>query len=146
MDSKERTATLQEILAGNIANKARIAELNKELERVKGEGRILQSALKALVAEENVRRGKATYEPVVVMNEAAAYQLTIEPTDEPVVGDWGALYAYIKTTGAWELLHKRISQTAIRERWQEGTDVPGIKHNVQDELHIRKLTTGKKQT
>ncbi len=36
------------------------------------------------------------------------------------------LYAYIKETGSFDLLQRRVSLTGVRERWQEGNEVPGV--------------------
>lgn len=44
----------------------------------------------------------------------------------PNVVDWDKVYAYIKKNDAWELLHRRISITACKERWDNKKDVPGV--------------------
>lgn len=44
----------------------------------------------------------------------------------PTAKDWDAIYAYIKKTGAWELLHKRLSSTACNERWAAKRTIPGV--------------------
>lgn len=49
----------------------------------------------------------------------------------PAVKDWPKLYAYIKKNDAFELLQKRVTESAVEERWENGTDVPGVeKFNV----------------
>ena len=45
---------------------------------------------------------------------------------EPVATDWPALYDYIKETGHWEFLHKRVTSTAIKEHWNAGETIPGV--------------------
>ena len=40
--------------------------------------------------------------------------------------DWTAIYAYIQKTGAFELLHKRLTNTAIAERLENNDPVPGV--------------------
>ena len=42
------------------------------------------------------------------------------------VSDWTKLQAYIKRTGAFELLSKRLSQEAVTERWEAKQQVPGV--------------------
>lgn len=54
-------------------------------------------------------------------------RVTISGKDVPQVEDWTKFHAYVKKTGAFELLQKRLSDTAINERWDEGKDVPGVK-------------------
>lgn len=43
------------------------------------------------------------------------------------VTDWPTFYAYIQKNKAWDLLQKRPSITAIRERWNANKDIPGVK-------------------
>lgn len=44
----------------------------------------------------------------------------------PEVQDWDELYKYIKRKGEWDLLQRRPSLTAFRERWDNGKSVPGV--------------------
>ena len=52
----------------------------------------------------------------------------IETKEVPQVEDWEVLQKYVKRTGAFELLQRRLSDTAIKERWEAGKEVPGVKH------------------
>jgi len=45
---------------------------------------------------------------------------------EPIAMDWPQVWAYIAEHEAWELLHKRITVTAVKERWDAGEEVPGV--------------------
>lgn len=56
----------------------------------------------------------------------------------PNVADWTAVHAYVKKTGAFELLHKRISVEAWRERVDAGQPVPGITPFSDTKLGLRK--------
>lgn len=42
------------------------------------------------------------------------------------VTDWSELYAYILKTGSFDLLHKRVSDTAYRDRLEQKEVVPGV--------------------
>lgn len=53
---------------------------------------------------------------------------TITTKDTPSVVDWEAFRAYVKKNNAWELIQKRVSDTAVRERWEEGVELPGVEH------------------
>jgi hypothetical protein len=44
----------------------------------------------------------------------------------PRVNDWDKLYKFIKKTGAFDLLQRRLIDTAIKERWDNGKEVPGV--------------------
>ena len=50
----------------------------------------------------------------------------IKSTTQYNVKDWQKLYALIKRDDAFELLHKRISSTAVRERFKNGGFVEGV--------------------
>lgn len=45
---------------------------------------------------------------------------------KPTVEDWDSFYAYVKKTGAFELLQRRLSETAVKERWDDDKVVPGV--------------------
>ena len=47
-------------------------------------------------------------------------------TKEPKANDWPAIYEYIRETGSFELLHRRLANLAIKERWEAGESIPGI--------------------
>jgi hypothetical protein len=40
--------------------------------------------------------------------------------------NWGKIYEHIAETGQFELLQRRISVSACRERWDLGEKIPGI--------------------
>lgn len=45
---------------------------------------------------------------------------------KPTVEDWAKLYAHIKATGEFDLLQRRVTESAVQERWQDGNAVPGV--------------------
>lgn len=55
-------------------------------------------------------------------------RLTLPTTPEykPAVQDWRAVYDHILATGDFSLLQKRVSEAAVKERWQVDAEVPGI--------------------
>lgn len=56
----------------------------------------------------------------------------------PVVNDWNKLYEYIKEKDAWDLLQKRVSTTAYRERLDANEGVSGVEAFVVTKLSLRK--------
>lgn len=44
----------------------------------------------------------------------------------PQVADWSKLQAYIAETKDFSLLQKRMSDAAVRERWEDGVILPGV--------------------
>lgn len=50
----------------------------------------------------------------------------IESKPIPQVADWDAFYAYVRRKNAFELLQRRITESAIQERLDAKKPVPGI--------------------
>lgn len=46
---------------------------------------------------------------------------------QPAIEDWSMFYDYVAKTNQFELLHKRLSSTAFKERWDAGENIPGTK-------------------
>lgn len=51
---------------------------------------------------------------------------TVVVKDYPTVTDWDSFYKYIKKTGSFELLQRRLSEGAIKERWEGKKTIPGV--------------------
>jgi hypothetical protein len=58
-----------------------------------------------------------------------------------IATDWDKLYGYIKENDAFDLLHKRLTDTAVKLREDDGVHVPGTA--LMDYSH---LTYGKART
>jgi hypothetical protein len=58
---------------------------------------------------------------------------------QPRVEDWDLLYAHVKKHNAFELLQRRVSSTAIEERWEHGKEVPGVGHFNVVSISLNKL-------
>jgi hypothetical protein len=55
----------------------------------------------------------------------------------PIPGDgWQRIYARIARTGEWELLQKRLSSTAVRERFNLGDAIDGVQAVPVPELDL----------
>lgn len=53
-------------------------------------------------------------------------RVTIVTKEVPQVNDWDSFYKYVKKTDSFDLVQRRLADTAIKERWQEGKEVPGV--------------------
>ena len=62
----------------------------------------------------------------------------LKSSEEPVPTDWPALYDYIKATGSFEFLHKRIATVAIKEHVEAGEVIPGIGFTTVYKLTVSK--------
>lgn len=57
---------------------------------------------------------------------------------EPVAEEWPKVWAHIQETGNFDLLHKRLTITAVRERWDAGEEVPGVGRRDKYDLSVSK--------
>lgn len=63
-------------------------------------------------------------------------------TDYANVADWDAVLEFIQTKGAFEMLEKRVSKTAVRNYVENDKFVPpGVNYGTKLEVNIRKPTT-----
>jgi len=56
--------------------------------------------------------------------------------DVPHVKDWNLLYEHIKSTESWELLQRRVTPTAIADRWNMDVEIPGVERFPIESLSI----------
>lgn len=54
-------------------------------------------------------------------------RVTVVTKQVPQVEDYDKFYAYVKKTNSFDLLQKRLADSAIKERWEAGKEVPGVK-------------------
>jgi hypothetical protein len=59
-------------------------------------------------------------------------KLTLKVVEVPEVVSYPELYQYILETSSFDLLQRRLSLAGVRERWQEGLDVPGVARTLED--------------
>lgn len=57
--------------------------------------------------------------------EGRLYRLS-DKSDEPSVSDWQKFWGYILEEQDLSLLEKRVSVSAVKERWLAGETVPGV--------------------
>lgn len=50
----------------------------------------------------------------------------LQEKEKPVANDWSKLYAYIREHDAFDLLHKRITEGAVKLRQDDGIEIPGV--------------------
>lgn len=53
-------------------------------------------------------------------------RVSLKTKTKAQVENWEDLYRHIEETGSWELVQRRISETAVRDRWEQGEEVPGV--------------------
>ena len=59
--------------------------------------------------------------------------------DKPSVNDWEEVYSYIRETGSFDILQRRIGERAVKDRWDDGVKIPGIVSYPIDEISYSKM-------
>jgi len=106
-------------------NKTQIKALVAEYNTAKNE----RLALDKQSAKLKVKEDSIMDQLVAAKVESGIYgPYLLEATNKrmPRCTDWPNLYAYIQQEGAFELLHKRLTESAIMERVDAGEILPGI--------------------
>ena len=53
------------------------------------------------------------------------HSVTMAKKLHPTIVDWTQFYEYVTKTNSFDLLHKRLSSTAFKDRWDAGEIIPG---------------------
>jgi hypothetical protein len=99
----------------------------KQFEKVYNSKKKKVAELKDKLMSEMLEEGTLTY-------KAEDITASISTSVVPTVTDWGLLYNYIRENNAFDLLQKRISATAWRDRKEEEGSIAGT-----DETEIKTL-------
>ncbi len=57
----------------------------------------------------------------------------------PTVEDWDKLYAFVKKQNAFYLLQRRVSESAVKELWENNKQVPGVGQFLAPSVSCTKL-------
>jgi hypothetical protein len=104
------------------------AVLNHQLEELDAERKLVQEHL-----IDNLPKSEARG---ITGKHARA---TIVTKEVPTVKDWGKLYAMVIKTKDFSLLQRRVSDAAVRERWEAGKKVPGVEAFTTVAVSVTKL-------
>ena len=53
------------------------------------------------------------------------HSVTMAKKVHPTITNWDEFYEYVTKTNSFDLLHKRLSSTAFKDRWEAGEIIPG---------------------
>lgn len=67
------------------------------------------------------------------------YKAIIQRDQKPVIEDYDKFTAHIKRTGNFDLLNRAVNAAAVKERWENNKEVPGIGHFSFKKLSITKV-------
>lgn len=60
----------------------------------------------------------------------------LKAVEEPVCTDWKALQDHIVKTGEFDLLHRRLTGSAVKLRWDDKVEIPGVGRTTLYNLNI----------
>lgn len=63
----------------------------------------------------------------------------VKPRDVPAIDDFDTLVRHAAKRGEFDLLQKRVSIAAVRERWEAGKKVPGVRKQSVTTLRVYPL-------
>lgn len=105
--------------------KTEITALVKELNATTNERLALdQASAKLKVREDSIK--DALTAGNVPSGKYGNITLTVDKKKVPRCTDWAGFHAYIKESGNFDMLHKRLTETAVMARVNDGEYVPGI--------------------
>jgi len=55
----------------------------------------------------------------------AGHSVAMKKAVHPTIVDWDLFYDYVTKTKSFDLLHKRLSSTAFKDRWEAKEEIPG---------------------
>lgn len=66
-------------------------------------------------------------------------RVSVVTKEKPQVKDWDAFYKHISRTKSWDLLQRRVGETAVKARWEAGKKVPGVETFQVVDISLNKL-------
>jgi hypothetical protein len=69
----------------------------------------------------------------------AIARVTVVTRDEPQIEDADLLHKYIVKSKRWDFIQNRLSPAAIKEVWEAGKEVPGVKRFQVVTLSLNKV-------
>lgn len=124
MDAKSLAALADQYFH---AREERLA-MGKELAKLEGVERELKYKLLAYCEQEEVSA-----------IGGSVCMVKYKCTNEPHVTDWEALHSYIIENDAWDLMQKRVGAGAVKLRWAEDLEIPGISPYPVGKLSVSKV-------
>jgi hypothetical protein len=139
------TATPTKAKTSVAAKPPELGRLIDEMWALREKRKIADAAVEALKAEitaiEEQIEAQMDAQGITKASGAKATLSFSFSTIADVQGDegWTKLYAYIKKTGYWHLLHRRVTDGAYAELLEAGKKVPGVEPFVKKRINLRTI-------
>ena len=128
MDQQSIETKTSDLLTELHATRALIRDVQTQEKDLKMKQRELESQIAIKLQQEGIDK---------VSNDVCTLSLKAEVV--PTVEDWDQFFEYLKETGQFELMQKRMSATAYRELIAMGVDIPGVKSTELTRINFRSL-------
>lgn len=66
-------------------------------------------------------------------------RVQIKHKERPSVMNWDKFYDHIRKNRAFELLNRAVNTKAVKERWEEGKQVPGVEKFAYKDVSVTKV-------
>jgi hypothetical protein len=106
--------TLAELIDAFVAEKNKRDDLQEQVKECTRRMTTLEGDIMSQMSEAGISQAGS--------DKASCF---MRQTKQPAIVDWNAFYGYVAETKQFELLHKRLSSTAFKERWDAGEAIPG---------------------
>lgn len=117
-----------------------LIDLLKEAKAKETERLALDRASRLLKSEEDSLKARL----LLMMSDMGLTELTtadgravITEKQKPFISDYSALEGYIKEHGALDLLQKRLTESAVKLRWEDGIQIPGVGIETEQKLQLK---------
>lgn len=127
-----------------VAVGTKVDQLCKIDDKIKAQSVIMKkeevklNKLKALYAAKEEEIFKLFPKEKLIGAHGKMGSVTIDKKDYPTVEDWDQVYKYISRNKAFDMLQKRLSSTAVNERWAAGKKVPGVGKFTKTTLKLKR--------
>ena len=129
MDSHEYPTSMGKCIDMLYEQRAKRLLLQHEVDEMKAEEKDLETHILNTFSKDDLRGAKG--------DVATA---AIKRTTSVVLSDWDTFIAYVAENEAWELLRKQPASNAVKERWDEEIEIPGVEPFVNVGLSLTKVS------
>ncbi len=95
-----------------------------------------RASRKLKTTEDNLRASliQAMQEAGLTIIETDRVYAGVTQSQKPVILDWSKLEVWIRANNAVDVLQKRLMESAINLRWDDGVQVPGVGIQTTDKV------------
>ncbi len=95
-----------------------------------------RASKKLKVTEDNLNASliQAMKDAGLSVIETAKVYVGVSQHQKPIIMDWSLLEVWIRENNAVDMLQKRLTESAVNLRWDEGIQVPGVGIQTTDKV------------